>query len=61
MVIGYEHDPPVIPLSVLVDSFELLSDQIMGIKLGYIVTENRKGLVHPVHQQLTVMLGKYCN
>ena len=54
VAIGYEHDPTVIPLSVLVDSFELLADQIMGIKLGNRITENRKGLVHPVHQQLTV-------
>ena len=53
-VIGYEHDPPQILLSTLINSFELLADQIMGIKLGERIEENRKELIHPVHQQLTV-------
>lgn len=53
-VVGYEHDPPVIPLEPLVRSFELLAENILKISLGSRITENRKSLVHPIHQQLTV-------
>ena len=54
IVIGYKHDPPKILLSTLIESFEVLADQIMGIKLGKRIKENRVDLIHPVHQQLTV-------
>jgi hypothetical protein len=54
IVIGYEHDPPKIPIQPLIESFEILAEKIMEIKLGSRETENRKKLIHPVHQQLTV-------
>lgn len=54
VVIGYEDDPPKIPIQPLINSFEILAERIMKIKLGSRETENRKNLVHPVHQQLTV-------
>jgi hypothetical protein len=59
VVIGYEHDPPKIPLVPLIDSFEIIAKQVMKIQLGTREEENRKGLVHPVHQQLRSLLGKY--
>jgi len=63
VVIGYEHDPPKIDVEPLIESFELLAEKIMKIKIGPRETENRKNLVHPVHQQLTVfaweVLGKF--
>lgn len=48
------HEPPKIPIQPLIESFEILAEKIMNIELGPRETENRKNLVHPVHQQLTV-------
>jgi hypothetical protein len=60
VVIGYEHDPTQKPLAPLVDSFEILAERIMKIKLGPRETENRKNLIHPVHQQVTVYGWEVC-
>jgi hypothetical protein len=54
VVVGYEHDPPQISLKPLIESFELIASQVLGIQLGQRVAETRKSLVHAVHQQLTV-------
>jgi len=54
VVIGYEHNPPQIPLQPLIESFEILAGKIMNIRLGPRIVENRKNLIHPIHQQLTV-------
>ena len=54
VVIGYEHNPPVIPLRPLIDSFELLATQILNIQLGPRIEAKRTNLIHPVHQQLSV-------
>lgn len=54
VVIGYEHIPPLISLQPLVDSFEIIAKQIIKVELGPGITENRKNLIHPIHQQLTV-------
>jgi hypothetical protein len=51
-VIGYEHDPPKIPLDPLFSSFELIAKTVMGISLGKRVEERRDQLVHPEHQVL---------
>ena len=59
VVIGYEHDPPKIPLVPLIDSFEIIAKQVMKIQLGTREEENRMRLFHPVHQQLRSLLGKY--
>jgi hypothetical protein len=54
IVIGYEHEPPEISLKPLIESFEIISTKVMHITLGARIEENRKGLIHPIHQQLTV-------
>jgi hypothetical protein len=53
-VIGYEHSPPHVHLQPLIRSFELLSREIAGVQLSNRVEIFRNGLIHPVHQQLTV-------
>lgn len=53
-VIGYEHSPPQIELGPLIRSFELLATNIAGIQLGPRIEVIKKGLIHPVHQQLTI-------
>ena len=55
VAICYEHTPPRIPVKALLDSFELIADKIMGISLSERLIETRKGLIHPVHQQLSVV------
>lgn len=54
VVMGYEHDPPMRPIQPLTGSFEVLAKRIIKIKLGSRETENRRNLVYPVDQQLTV-------
>jgi hypothetical protein len=49
-VIGYEHDPAKISLDPMIDSFELIAQNVMNIKLGKRLEERRIGLVHPEHQ-----------
>lgn len=54
VVIAYEHDPPKISVKPLIESFEIIAERIMKMRLGSRETATRKNLVHPVHQQLTV-------
>ncbi|MGE5693311.1 MAG: hypothetical protein ACM3YF_05980 [Candidatus Zixiibacteriota bacterium] len=54
IVIGYEHTPPQVSLVPLLNAFELVATGVMGIRLGQRHQVVRAGLVHPVHQQLTV-------
>jgi hypothetical protein len=54
VVIGYEHNPTKKSLTPLVNSFEILAEKVMKVNLGPRVTEHRRDLIHPVHQQLTV-------
>jgi hypothetical protein len=49
-VIGYEHDPVKIRLDPMIDSFELIVQNVMNIKMGERIEEKRIGLVHPEHQ-----------
>jgi hypothetical protein len=60
VVTGYEHDPPLILIQPLIESFEILAEKIMKIKLGPRETENRKNLIHPIHQQLKVYAWEVC-
>ncbi len=53
-VIGYEHSPPKIDLTTLVDSFEAIATQVAGIKLSQRVETRRDGLVHAVHQSVRI-------
>jgi hypothetical protein len=54
VVVGYEHTPPKISLAPLFDAFEIVATRIARVRLGPRVQTNRRGLCHPVHQQLTV-------
>jgi hypothetical protein len=54
LVIGYEHSPPQLSLSPLLAAFEVVAKNVIGIRLGERVQSVRTGLVHPVHQQVTV-------
>ena len=51
-VIGFEHEIPEISLDPLLTAFELLSENLMSIRLGKRVEEKRVNLVHPAHQTL---------
>ena len=55
LAIGYEHDPPKISLEPLARSFEVIATQVLSIQLGERVSAVRTGLIHPVHQRLTVI------
>jgi hypothetical protein len=55
LAIGYEHDPPQISLEPLARSFEVVATQVLSIQLGRRMSAVRTGLIHPVHQRLTVM------
>ena len=49
-IIGYEHDPAKISLDPLIYSFELITREVMNIRLGERIEERRNNLVHPEHQ-----------
>jgi hypothetical protein len=63
IIFGYEHSPPKIPLDAAILGFEILSKEIMRVRLTARVEQVRCGLLHPVHQQLRVfayeVLGQY--
>lgn len=54
LVIGYEHNPPLIQLSPLLRSFEVVAKEVCGIQLSERSEICRAELVHPVHQVLRV-------
>lgn len=54
LVFTYEHTPPTIDLSVLIECFELMAQQVLRIPLGTRYSAQLTDLVHPVHQQGTV-------
>ena len=49
-VIGFEHNPPKICLDPLLQSFELIVKQVIGLPIGTRIEESRVGLIHPEHQ-----------
>lgn len=51
-VIGYEHNPAKISLDPLLNSFESIARQVIGINLDNRIEQKRVGLVHPEHQVL---------
>lgn len=51
-VIAFEHAPPKINIDPLLQAFELVATQVMGVRLGKRVEEQREALVHPQHQVL---------
>ncbi|PZC47335.1 MAG: hypothetical protein C1O27_001282 [Chloroflexi bacterium] len=54
VVVGYEHSPPLIDLTPLVDSFEAIARYVVGIRLSDRTESYRGVLAHPVHQALRV-------
>jgi hypothetical protein len=54
VVVGYEHTPPQISLEPLFEAFEVVARGVIGLKLGSRQQAVRTGLIHPVHQQVTV-------
>jgi hypothetical protein len=54
IVVGYEHTPPQISLLPLLLAFEVLAADVVGVRLSPRVQQIRTGLMHPIHQQLTV-------
>jgi hypothetical protein len=52
IVIGYEHVPPRIDLTPLIDCFELIAKQIMKFNLAERIERRYDALIHPVHQSV---------
>lgn len=55
IAVGFEHNPPQIRLEPLLRSFEVIARDVLSIRLGDRTTAVRTNLVHPVHEQLTVV------
>ena len=62
VVFGYEHDPAQISLDPCIKGFEMLAENLLGIRLSPRIEKRIAGLIHPVHQVLRVfaweVLGK---
>lgn len=54
LVYGFEHTPPIISLDPAIRAFEVVATQVVGVRLGPRHTAKLAGLVHPIHQQVTV-------
>lgn len=54
LAVGYEHVPSKIDLAPLVESFEAIATHVVRINLSQRAQVRRDGLIHPVHQSLTV-------
>jgi hypothetical protein len=48
IIYGFEHNPPVIDLEPAIRSFEIIAEQVMGIRLGARCMAMFDGLRHPV-------------
>lgn len=53
-VIGYEHLPPRIDLTPLVESLERIAEHVAGMTLSPRLETRHAPLIHPVHQALRV-------
>jgi hypothetical protein len=51
IIFGYEHSPPLIEITIAIDSFEAIAKQVVGIELGARQSAKFGPLIHPVHQQ----------
>lgn len=54
VVIGYEHAPPKISLTPLIESFEVVVKHVAGLKLSPRVEARVDDLIHPVHQSARI-------
>jgi hypothetical protein len=50
VIFGYEHSPPLIDITIAIDSFEAIANQVVGIELGARQSAEFGPLIHPVHQ-----------
>ena len=50
LIFGYEHLPARVNLDIAVRCFELICDQIVGIRLSKRAAEKFPDLIHPCHQ-----------
>jgi len=55
IVIGYEHVPAQIDLTPLLESFEAIAANVLGIDLAPRIETRHERLVHPVHQAVRVI------
>ena len=61
-VIGYEHSPPKIDITPLIDSFEVIARKVTDIKLSQRIEMKRDGLIHPIHQSVRIFVWEVlCN
>jgi hypothetical protein len=51
VIFGYEHSPPLIDMSIAIESFEAIAKEVVGIELGERYSAMFGPLIHPVHQQ----------
>jgi hypothetical protein len=54
VVVGFEHTPPKIPLSPLIEAFELVATKVVGVRIGARKEVSRANLSHPIHQQFLI-------
>ena len=54
VIFGFEHTPALVSLEPAIRGFELLARNLLALELSPRHELLRKGLVHPVHQQLRV-------
>lgn len=59
LVIGYEHVPPKIDLSPLIESFEIIAKNVLGMVLSPRIERYHDSLIHPVHQALRVYAWEF--
>ena len=51
IIFGYEHSPPLIDITIAIESFEAIAKQVVGIELEARQSAQFGPLIHPVHQQ----------
>src|SRR5687768_13395532 len=51
VIFCYEHSPPLIDITIAIESFEAIAKQVVGIELGARQSAKFGPLIHPVHQQ----------
>ena len=51
LIFGYEHSPPLIDITIAIESFEAIAKQVVGVEIGARQSAMFGPLIHPVHQQ----------
>ena len=54
VVISYEHAPPRISLTPLIESFEVVAKHVAGLELSPRVEVRVDNLIHPIHQSARI-------